>query len=1064
MTKAKTRAYIVEDEALIAMEISDRLLRLGYEVCGRSAHGEKALEEIPSARPDLVLMDIKLAGKLNGIETATRLRSLLEVPVVFLSAFSDQSLIEGALDTGSFGYLVKPFEERELHATLQAALHKAQVERLLRSDKDRLEAAIQERTAELYESEARLRSLGDNLPSGAIYQTLETPDGRRRFTYVSQGFELIAHVSITRLMQDYNEFFTAIHPDDRDQVARQIGESNDTLTNFEIEARLLLDDGQIRWVHARVAPRRLPNGDIFRDGILLDVTEQKAMEVRLRDRETMLSSINTNLAGSAICRLLLCPDGRLKCSYVSPNIKELVGVEPHDFLGDPGRIFSLALPADLPAIQIAHRYALATGGETSFAFRIPHPDGGVHCLHYRGRLVERLADGTQVRDGVATDITIIKEAEAEVRRLNANLERLVVERTQALRHSEEQLRYALNATSDGLWDWNIKTGAVYFSPQWLRLLGYAPEEASQRVEFFFTILHPEDVERTKQVLENHLAGRTATKEIEVRLRTKSGEYLWVRDRGKVVVRDEASKPVRMVGTITDITGRMRAELQLRESEQRLDRVVKHIHDALIVDDAAGRVLYANQKFFQLFGIPESELPAVILEEYVAPEWRERLRKRHDRRLRGESVPEQFEYEGMRRDGTRLWLEVSVVKLFENGQITGTQSVIRDITERKRIETQLLRTQRMQSIGRLAAGVAHDVNNALSSVLMRVTLLRMDRPDADSENLEMIEVGARRAADMARQLLIFAKGADGQRMSVRPQLLLSDLRKMLAGSLPRTINLQFLEAVKLQTISGDPTQLHQVLLNLCVNARDAMPDGGNLTVEAKDVEIDAIQAAAGTGAKPGPHVLFRVTDTGTGIPPEVQERMFEPFFTTKAPDKGTGLGLSTVLGIVKSHGGFIQLRSTPGQGSSFEVYIPGSGDLETDSTTPLPTSTQFHGDGETILIVDDDPAVRSSLQTFLTRLGFRIITAADGAAALVELTKKNQSLRVVITDQDMPQMSGIALVRALKRLTMKIDIIVASGRIEEKDTISFRESGVHYVLEKPLDLQKLVAALKAILQK
>jgi len=315
--------------------------------------------------------------------------------------------------------------------------------------------------------------------------------------------------------------------------------------------------------------------------------------------------------------------------------------------------------------------------------------------------------------------------------------------------------------------------------------------------------------------------------------------------------------------------------------------------------------------------------------------------------------------------------------------------------------------------------------------------------------------------MVRQLLSFAKGAEGARAPVQLARLVNEMEKLMEGSFPKNLQVVIKCDPKLPVVLGDATQLHQILLNLCVNARDAMPRGGTLTVEAKRMEVDAAYASSFPNAKPGHYVALRVRDTGTGIPPEIIERIFEPFFTTKGPDKGTGLGLSTVVGILKGHGGFLQVYSQPGQGSTFTAHLPVD---RAGSDTELVTKAEieFRGQGELILFVDDERGLRDMARMVLQRLNFKPLTATDGADGLIQVAEHRTELRAVITDLHMPHMDGLAFVRALRRMLSAIPVVVASGRMEDAEAGEFKTLGVTSRLDKPFTEVQLAEALRKAL--
>jgi CheY-like chemotaxis protein len=329
---------------------------------------------------------------------------------------------------------------------------------------------------------------------------------------------------------------------------------------------------------------------------------------------------------------------------------------------------------------------------------------------------------------------------------------------------------------------------------------------------------------------------------------------------------------------------------------------------------------------------------------------------------------------------------------------------------------------------------------------------------------MIEASAQRGTDMVRQLLTFARGAEGERVAVCPSQLVHELERLMKGSFPKSIELQIASPEGLPAVVGDPTQLHQVLLNLCVNARDAMPGGGTLALGLQAVELDAVYARAIPDAVPGRYVALRVSDTGSGIPPEILDRIFDPFFTTKAADKGTGLGLSTVLGIVKGHGGFVQVYSQPGEGTMFTVYLPVS-PSGAGAAAPAPaaeTPEAGPGHGETILFVDDESAVREVGRTVLERLNYQVLLATDGADGLVRAAEHRHALRAVITDLHMPHMDGLAFVRALRRTLPNVPVVVASGRVDEAAASELLRLGVTRRLDKPFTQAQLARELQELL--
>jgi len=502
-----------------------------------------------------------------------------------------------------------------------------------------------------------------------------------------------------------------------------------------------------------------------------------------------------------------------------------------------------------------------------------------------------------------------------------------------------------------------------------------------------------------------------------------------------------------------------------EAEHRFNSLLEIAPDAMVIIDRSGTIMLHNTQAEELFGYSAEEIVGktadfLLPTGYQLPD--------ADNAAKFFAAPQHqskgvvIELHGCRKDRSIFPFDVTLSPMkTSDGMLTIL--AIRDLTERNKLSAQVVRAQRMESIGTFAGNIAHDLNNALAPIMMSMELLRIKNPN-DAELIATMEAGANHGAEMLRQLLVFSKGSYVEPKVVQTAAMLEEIRDVIRSTFPENIAFRTNIVERLRPVLGDATQIHQVLLNLCVNARDAMPDGGVLTLFAENVEIDASYASAIAGAVPASYVMWRISDTGTGIPAEVFDRIFEPFFTTKGHGKGTGLGLSIVVGIVKSHHGFVNAYSTPLKGSTFSVYIPADLSDATTPGVPLVVSSTFQGNGEAILIVDDSEGIRGAATSVLDSLNLHVIAAADGLEALDLVAKYGDKLSAVITDVHMPTMDGLTFVRKLRNILPDIGIIVISGNLDEEEASGFIAMGVHTFLEKPFTQDKLTAALGQVIFK
>ena len=502
---------------------------------------------------------------------------------------------------------------------------------------------------------------------------------------------------------------------------------------------------------------------------------------------------------------------------------------------------------------------------------------------------------------------------------------------------------------------------------------------------------------------------------------------------------------------------------LQESESRYQRLVENVNDAIIMDDLEGRLLFANRRFREWFGLVGRNIRDVILEDHVAPEWRLELRDRHDRRMRGEAVPDHYEYEGVRPDGTRLWIEALVTKVEEDGRTTGTQAALRDITERKRIEAQYLQAQKMESVGRLAGGLAHDFNNLLTVIngYSELLLGRLGPGDESRASVEQILQAGEHAAEMTQKLLAFSRKQLIQPKALDLNLVVADAEKMFRRLIGEDIELLTQLSPSLGKVMADPGHLHQVLMNLVVNARDSMPHGGKLIIETKNVEVDGNSAGQRPGLAVGSYVCLGVSDTGIGMSKEVKQHLFEPFFTTKDPGLGTGLGLATIYGIVQQSGGWIGVTSELGQGAAFHIYLPRIRPDLAEEPGASPPVAALRG-SETVMVVEDQDAVRLLVCTILESYGYRVLQASTGPDAIALAERYRDTIHLLLSDVVLPLMNGRVLAERLRASRPGIKVLHVSGYSEEMiGQRGLLDSDLAY-LQKPFTPEALAAKVRETL--
>jgi len=516
----------------------------------------------------------------------------------------------------------------------------------------------------------------------------------------------------------------------------------------------------------------------------------------------------------------------------------------------------------------------------------------------------------------------------------------------------------------------------------------------------------------------------------------------------------------VLGLAVDVTEQECAERERLASEQRYRRLFEDALDVIFTLDLRGNFTSLNRAAERVSGYKRSELLGASVNRLLEPEAARYVAERIQRALGGETTAE-FELPILTKDGRRVFLDVSARLQFVNGRPAGVQGIARDITERKRLEEQVRQTQRLEAIGELAGGVAHDFNNLLSAILGYADLLKANSKSGELvyEAAGVIQNAGERAQQLSARLLGYARRGKSQHTAVDVHALLDELLALLERTLPKDITLVKSFGCPQATVMGDPGQLQQVFMNLALNARDAMPQGGTLSLLTELVELDTETFRLLGAAGPGPHVKISVSDTGVGIAPEILPRLFEPFFTTKGRSGGTGMGLAMVYGIVKNHGGAVEVHSQPSRGATFAVYLPSAPVL------PLParqaTQAPARGTG-CVLVVDDEETVGRATTRMLEFMGYQAVWAGDSQEAVEILRSAPDGFDIVLLDLLMPGLTGQDCYEAMKAVRPDLRVIVTSGYVEDGAAQRLLDMGAAAFLPKPFHLTQLSAVLQQVL--
>ncbi|HEX7677052.1 MAG TPA: PAS domain S-box protein [Thermoanaerobaculia bacterium] len=772
---------------------------------------------------------------------------------------------------------------------------------------------------------------------------------------------------------------------------------------------------------------------------LVTKLEKKNIELSNAVGQLGLQTIALETAAEAI----MITDAEGVMLWVNPAFTTTTGYTAEEAIGKTPRI----LKSDThPEAFYRKFWKTIRAGETwRSEFVNRHKDGHIYYGEHTVTPVRDAAGTVMHFVGIMHDVTERKQAEVQLREAHAQLREL-------LDHSPAVL-YALTLDGDAIVPRLVSENIT-------RMLGFQVQETLS-FAWWQAQIHPGDHERAQVSIQETL--EQGVSRTEYRMRHKDGSYRWV-DDARRVVRDSNGRPSELVGVWSDVTERKRAQDELHESERRFRGMLDNLELVSVMLDREASIIYCNDYFLRLTGWQREEVIGIDwFERFVPPESAGEMKTAFATLISDGEEVRHHTNEILTRSGEKRLLQWNNSLIYSaSGEVIGTASIAEDVTDRVRLEQQLLRAQRLESLGTLAGGIAHDLNNLLLPILMGVTLLkRFDPNEASLKAINNIERSVRRGSDLVKQVLLFARGSETSRETVQLTETVREIGAIITSTFPKDITLDVSMAPDLSPVTGDATQLAQVLLNLCVNARDAMPRGGRIIISAANVMSSDRDALPHGNPNCGPQVVLEVTDTGEGMPKEILDRIFDPFFTTKEVGKGTGLGLSTAQGIISSHGGFLGVSSNLGEGSTFTIHLAARPEQPAAVVIPEETGPP-HGNGELILVVDDDASVVSITKQTLEVFGYEVLTAEDGAQAIGVFSRRHADIALVVTDMAMPVIDGAALIAALNRMVPDVRIIATTGNPSAASMSKIARTGVTHILTKPYTAEQLLITLSEVL--
>jgi len=845
-------------------------------------------------------------------------------------------------------------------------------------------------------------------------------------------------------------WWSLVHPDDRPRLEQSQQRHLATGTILEDEFRIIRPDGEVRHIFSRALVHRDDSGRPLRIvGLNRDITAE-------RQRDQVMAAIHQRL------QFVLNATGFGVWEYDyarnemtwDNHMLEIYGLRRETLAGGVQDWHDRVHPEDLARVR-AELDAILSSPKNQLVqqFRIVRPDGTVRHIEARSYVL-RHRDGRPERMvGFDNDVT-------EAVRLR-----------EELRITAERWHLAVSSSNDGVWDWNIATDTVFRDARYAEMVGAAPEDLATDRHIWQALGHRDDVPAAEAALQAHLAGTSPVYQSEYRLRHRDGPWVWILDRGKVVDRDAGGRPLRMVGTHTDITHRKQLEERLRHGEEMSLQLSRLAQIGAWEWEIATSKLTWSPEMYRIHEVPlgyEPTLPKSL--EFYPPQSQETFSEALNHSVRaGTGFDLELPFRNAR--GHQLYVRVLARAEVKEGRTVRIYGAFQDITARRdaeemrrQLESQLFQAQKMETLGTLAGGIAHDFNNLLTGILgyQDLALDTLAEADPARSYLAAARDASLRARELVAQILTFRRQAGSEKVPVNLAQVVEDARRFLRATVPATIRIDVEIAPDCGRVLADATQIHQVLLNLGSNAAHAMrTTGGSMRLALAPAEIDETQSSSLNHLAPGRYLKLEFSDTGHGMDEETRKRIFDPFFTTKEVGQGTGLGLSVVHGIIQAHRGTITVQSSPGHGATFTLYLPVA---EDGAEETLAAEVSFpRGHGELIAVVDDEDIVRTFAQMALEKTGYRVASYDSPAHCLEDMRKRPGDFALLLTDQTMPVMKGIELAAEVRTFAPNLPVLIMSGYFSRISPDKLAQIGHVALLSKPFTNEELARLIHRSIQ-